>query len=113
MHEAVQPVVDEGGGRFDGIDRFFFSSRRRHTRWTGDWSSDVRSSDLTSHEYLFLLSKGPRYYFDWRAIAEPTRDRTRNERRPSHGRNSRMTVSRDQRHLFEKKNQKVDRKSVV
>src|SRR5690348_12177198 len=27
---------------------FFFSSRRRHTRWTGDWSSDVCSSD--SHE---------------------------------------------------------------
>src|SRR6266487_6265405 len=26
---------------------FFFSSRRRHTRWTGDWSSDVCSSDLT------------------------------------------------------------------
>src|SRR6266581_5417440 len=24
---------------------FFFSSRRRHTRWTGDWSSDVCSSD--------------------------------------------------------------------
>src|SRR5438876_12002711 len=29
---------------------FFFSSRRRHTRWTGDWSSDVCSSDLTVHE---------------------------------------------------------------
>src|SRR6266487_2487203 len=28
---------------------FFFSSRRRHTRWTGDWSSDVCSSDLSSH----------------------------------------------------------------
>src|SRR5438876_11929691 len=27
---------------------FFFSSRRRHTRWTGDWSSDVCSSDLWS-----------------------------------------------------------------
>src|SRR6266487_4802039 len=27
---------------------FFFSSRRRHTRWTGDWSSDVCSSDLLS-----------------------------------------------------------------
>src|SRR6266487_6975972 len=27
---------------------FFFSSRRRHTRWTGDWSSDVCSSDLTN-----------------------------------------------------------------
>src|SRR4051794_41391235 len=24
----------------------FFPSRRRHTRWTGDWSSDVCSSDL-------------------------------------------------------------------
>src|SRR5256885_9787333 len=27
---------------------FFFSSRRRHTRLQGDWSSDVCSSDLTS-----------------------------------------------------------------
>src|SRR6266581_7357590 len=27
---------------------FFFSSRRRHTRWTGDWSLDVCSSDLTA-----------------------------------------------------------------
>src|SRR5438105_15920457 len=26
---------------------FFFSSRRRHTRSTRDWSSDVCSSDLT------------------------------------------------------------------
>src|SRR6266571_6749397 len=31
----------------------FFSSRRRHTRSTGDWSSDVCSSDLRS-------PKGPR-----------------------------------------------------
>src|SRR5690348_3821978 len=29
------------------IGMFFFSSRRRHTSWTGDWSSDVCSSDLT------------------------------------------------------------------
>src|SRR5690625_4837618 len=29
---------------------FFFSSRRRHTRWPRDWSSDVCSSDL----YLFI-----------------------------------------------------------
>src|SRR5690606_40226887 len=27
---------------------FFFSSRRRHTRFSRDWSSDVCSSDLTS-----------------------------------------------------------------
>src|SRR6267154_2090984 len=38
---------------------FFFSSRRRHTRWTGDWSSDVCSSDLglatTTEEVADLL----------------------------------------------------------
>src|SRR5256885_12820239 len=28
------------------VDRFFFASRRRHTRLQGDWSSDVCSSDL-------------------------------------------------------------------
>src|SRR2546430_11990661 len=28
---------------------FFFSSRRRHTRFDCDWSSDVCSSDLGSH----------------------------------------------------------------
>src|SRR5256885_7353663 len=27
---------------------FFFSSRRRHTRLQGDWSSDVCSSDLVT-----------------------------------------------------------------
>src|SRR5215467_15336508 len=29
-----------------GMFVFFFSSRRRHTRLQGDWSSDVCSSDL-------------------------------------------------------------------
>src|SRR5690348_1432140 len=33
-----------------GFFFFFFSSRRRHTRWTGDWSSDVCSSDLKALE---------------------------------------------------------------
>src|SRR5439155_12122432 len=28
----------------------FFSSRRRHTRWPRDWSSDVCSSDLELRE---------------------------------------------------------------
>src|SRR5690625_5383099 len=31
---------------------FFFYSRRRHTRWQRDWSSDVCSSDLRSLEQL-------------------------------------------------------------
>src|SRR5437764_7737438 len=34
---------------------FFFSSRRRHTRYIGDWSSDVCSSDLTFGWLTFIL----------------------------------------------------------
>src|SRR5690348_5404344 len=33
----------------------FFSSRRRHTRWTGDWSSDVCSSDLEVRQVGLLV----------------------------------------------------------
>src|SRR5260370_18857028 len=33
---------------------FFFSSRRRHTRFKCDWSSDVCSSDLPPRSTLFL-----------------------------------------------------------
>src|SRR2546427_8288445 len=32
----------------DILSFFFFSSRRRHTRFDCDWSSDVCSSDLTA-----------------------------------------------------------------
>src|SRR5437764_14955694 len=35
---------------FQVVGVFFFSSIRRHTRYIGDWSSDVCSSDL-----IFLL----------------------------------------------------------
>src|SRR5256885_11460458 len=31
----------------------FFSSRRRHTRLQGDWSSDVCSSDLAYNDWLY------------------------------------------------------------
>src|SRR5256885_7802594 len=34
---------------------FFFSSRRRHTRLQGDWSSDVCSSDLNNIEYKAVV----------------------------------------------------------
>src|SRR2546430_4979541 len=34
---------------------FFFSSRRRHTRFDCDWSSDVCSSDLISLSFLVLF----------------------------------------------------------
>src|SRR5919112_1221888 len=37
---------------------FFFSSRRRHTRYWRDWSSDVCSSDLQAAALLFALQAG-------------------------------------------------------
>src|SRR5258707_3367164 len=36
----------------------FFSSRRRHTRYWRDWSSDVCSSDLVPAENLRVLDGG-------------------------------------------------------
>src|SRR5256885_8830716 len=41
---VVEVLDSQGRGRFLSV--FFFSSRRRHTRLQGDWSSDVCSSDL-------------------------------------------------------------------
>src|SRR4051794_41950441 len=60
---------------------FFFSSRRRHTRWTGDWSSDVCSSDLSS------IRPGPPPIGCWKLIplrwahAGGSPDRGRSEER--------------------------------
>src|SRR5690606_40107884 len=48
---------------FSGATRcFFFSSRRRHTSFSRDWSSDVCSSDLTfccSTEEKGVSASGP------------------------------------------------------
>src|SRR2546430_9571969 len=38
---------------------FFFSSRRRHTRFDCDWSSDVCSSDLLAALHSSRASHGP------------------------------------------------------
>src|SRR5439155_6800426 len=38
---------------------FFFSSRRRHTRWPRDWSSDVCSSDLARCRQKRVLPREP------------------------------------------------------
>src|SRR2546429_4361010 len=40
---------------------FFFSSRRRHTRCSRDWSSDVCSSDLLGAYQLRALARVPPY----------------------------------------------------
>src|SRR5689334_12897761 len=41
-------LIEESGWqkRRSKLRRLFFSSRRRHTIWNCDWSSDVCSSDL-------------------------------------------------------------------
>src|SRR5256885_11986129 len=52
---------------------FFFSSRRRHTRLQGDWSSDVCSSDLWGAAYQQLadiLIGAERQAYDRTAAAE-------------------------------------------
>src|SRR6266550_4803052 len=36
---------------------FFFSSRRRHTRCSRDWSSDVCSSDLPQRDLLVIVDE--------------------------------------------------------
>src|SRR5690348_18403771 len=59
--------------------QFFFSSRRRHTRWTGDWSSDVCSSDLT-HRYAAVIDRKlltRRTLWHWRGIARFVRSEER------------------------------------
>src|SRR3712207_9108620 len=43
---------------------FFFSSRRRHTRYWRDWSSDVCSSDLAVNMHLV-----------WTGVAKAVHDR--------------------------------------
>src|SRR5256885_6568327 len=40
-----------------GCVLFFFSSRRRHTRLQGDWSSDVCSSDLTGEAFNLSMEE--------------------------------------------------------
>src|SRR5690348_9594360 len=64
MRVGVKPHGPHASGYWEGLggdleemsrktraegQEFFFSSRRRHTRWTGDWSSDVCSSDLDDY----------------------------------------------------------------
>src|SRR5439155_17701413 len=45
---------------------FFFSSRRRHTSWPRDWSSDVCSSDLTwSHSRQMTPVPWDFSQFEW------------------------------------------------
>src|SRR5437762_6414226 len=54
-----------------GLSFFFFSSRRRHTRYIGDWSSDVCSSDLITER---PMPEGER--LDWMAYRKHGKAKT-------------------------------------
>src|SRR5688572_22492515 len=59
MESSDQQRVDVIGARVEerlgALVCFFFSSRRRHTRFDCDWSSDVCSSDLCPRERIGVL----------------------------------------------------------
>ena len=63
--EVEEGNVECNGVRIKYFKYFFFSSRRRHTRYIGDWSSDVCSSDLTG---IFVWPKDFRYLVDGTAV---------------------------------------------
>src|SRR5690606_39403631 len=49
---------------------FFFSSRRRHTRFSRDWSSDVCSSDLVSLHIETHVREDRIHLYGFEATAE-------------------------------------------
>src|ERR1017187_6239477 len=53
---------------------FVFSSRRRHTRYIGDWSSDVCSSDLKLHARRFQNAHRGLRHFGADSIARDQRN---------------------------------------
>src|SRR5438445_9455345 len=60
------------------VNPFFFSSRRRHTRYWRDWSSDVCSSDLAQNLALQVV--------DWLLAGQHVQEEHLREpaRRPDH-----------------------------
>src|SRR2546430_7660321 len=66
------------------VDLFFFSSRRRHTRFDCDWSSDVCSSDLCQIVYrLDRLSSALTSQTQLALQCQSERGHARQTRRPS------------------------------
>src|SRR5215208_221317 len=58
---------------------FFFSSRRRHTRWPRDWSSDVCSSDLEDVFRAAVRDFVARHAYaaaDWRELLDVFAERS-------------------------------------
>src|SRR3970040_2611552 len=53
---TVRAGMSASGENHAVCELFFLSSRRRHTRYIGDWSSDVCSSDLLANGELEKLA---------------------------------------------------------
>src|SRR5689334_24134775 len=68
---------------------FFCSSRRRHTRWYCDWSSDVCSSDLGSGG-----TPHPAFLHVWRVVLVAGRARASARGRPDAGQEPRPLLDR-------------------
>src|SRR2546429_7001914 len=73
MPHGVRSHMTLRSKRMVNLIIFFFSSRRRHTRCSRDWSSDVCSSDL-SQKKSHLLCVQPRGAAGGRCRAEKWRD---------------------------------------
>src|SRR5690348_18507308 len=103
---------------------FFFSSRRRHTRWTGDWSSDVCSSDLWWIPRRWLIHGIDRYLDDVPWVPDYQLRLYRNDpavlrfsdefhRRSEERRVGKECRSRRSRHHQKKKNRRTKSASVA
>src|SRR2546429_3379555 len=66
------------------LSLFFFSSRRRHTRCSRDWSSDVCSSDL-SGTIPQIFPGGPGFVLPAADLDTPYSDRKSTRLNSSHG----------------------------
>src|SRR2546430_6988145 len=85
---TVNDVSEVTEGRLEDELIFFFSSRRRHTRFDCDWSSDVCSSDLrvvqeAMRRYLDYSNTAPAYTM-WQ-ILEPEIEAVRHRLAASFG----------------------------
>src|SRR5690348_1765873 len=81
---------------------FFFSIRRRHTRWTGDWSSDVCSSESARNQREFFESvmiRGCAARTGWDKPRDPVRGMLSKPNRPvgSRGYSGRSALRRRDR----------------
>src|SRR5256885_10908415 len=97
-HNAIIKPTDD--------ELFFFSSRRRHTRLQGDWSSDVCSSDLPDEVARLETAM-------WRSYYEKRRVQLFNQLAELLRTQYRMSQLRSNQVAYYGANAALDRKSVV